>query len=83
MSHMTIGKRLTIGVGALLTVTLALAGSALYWTANLAGDLDGVVSKVGKKMTMISRVQVDFVRLRNSRRGALLRCWRRKKKNEL
>ena len=72
MSQMTIGKRLMIGVGALLIVVIALAASGIYWTGKLGNELDVTTNHTAKKVEILFQIQTDLIRMRSCQRGILL-----------
>jgi methyl-accepting chemotaxis protein/methyl-accepting chemotaxis protein-1 (serine sensor receptor) len=72
MSQITIGKKLMMGFGALLLVTLALAGGYLYSVRNLAESLKTATDLTAKKIFLASELEGQLFQLRSCQRGVML-----------
>jgi methyl-accepting chemotaxis protein len=72
-SHMTIGKKLMLSVGAMLLTLLALAGSSLYSISGMDTELDNAANKAAKKLDLAGAMAINASELLSSERGVLVR----------
>jgi methyl-accepting chemotaxis protein/methyl-accepting chemotaxis protein-1 (serine sensor receptor) len=77
MSSFTIGKKLYLGVGALVALTFALGMTAFLSTSNVGDRLHDILDKTVKKQTLAHRIDVDASDLLAEDRGILVRGYMR------
>jgi methyl-accepting chemotaxis protein/methyl-accepting chemotaxis protein-1 (serine sensor receptor) len=65
MARLTIGKKLTLGVGALVLSTLGLGFASLKAIATLGNSLDAAVNGTGRKVDLIGGIQTTFADLKS------------------
>lgn len=74
---LTIGKKLFLGVGALVLFTFCIGTTAVWSLSNIGGLLDTIVGKTAKKQLLASRIQLDTATLLSMSRGVLMRGYQR------
>ncbi len=69
---MTIGKKLMLGLSAMLLIAVTLAGAYLYSVSGLGGELKGATDVTAKKIFLISELEGQLFRMRSCQRGVML-----------
>lgn len=72
MSKMTIGKKLMLGIAAILLIAAGLGAAYLYSTASLAAELKSATDVTAKKVFLISALEGQLFRMRSCQRGVML-----------
>jgi methyl-accepting chemotaxis protein len=70
--RMTIGKKLTVGLGALLALLLVLSYSSLSAIESLGTLLDTGLNKTAKKLELAGEIATSAAYLRTGQRGVIL-----------
>lgn len=71
-SQMTIGKKLTLGFGALLALVIGLGYSSLSSVGTLSSELDLAVNKTARKTELAGQIQTAVSDMRAGQRGLVL-----------
>jgi methyl-accepting chemotaxis protein len=74
-SQMTIGKKLFLGFGASLALTLIVGGTAVWTIGNLGASLERVVNVNAKKRFLAGEISVNVSDVIAAERGILVRAY--------
>jgi methyl-accepting chemotaxis protein len=77
MSSFTVGKKLFLSVGALITFTFALGVVAILSITSVGDRLHNIVEKTVERQTLAHQVALDSAELRAGTRGILMRGYQK------
>jgi methyl-accepting chemotaxis protein len=72
ISGMTVGGKLSLGVGALALVIAGISASSLYSTSQLGLELNRSANETGTKLILGGELQAQILTLRSAQRGMVL-----------
>jgi methyl-accepting chemotaxis protein len=77
---MTVGKKLTICIAAMLAVVLGLAAAGWYSNRNLSKELSFATETVAARAILASELRAEVITLRETQRGVLMYAFGREPK---
>jgi methyl-accepting chemotaxis protein/methyl-accepting chemotaxis protein-1 (serine sensor receptor) len=77
MSSFTVGKKLFLSVGALITFTFALGVVAILSITSVGDRLHNIVEKTVERQTLAHEIALDSAELRGGTRGILMRGYQK------